>query len=102
MFDFGGMKRDMRSFRKLEPTEGYPINALSFSPSGAWPRSWAAEMERCRADTQGTALLRFMRGDQADASRLRSLLTAVGQTSLFAWDTTAQGCGRAAAVLRTE
>lgn len=35
MFDFGGMKRDMRSFRKLEPMEGYPINALSFSPSGA-------------------------------------------------------------------
>ena len=37
MFDFGGMKRDMRSFRKLEPMEGYPINALSFSPSGALP-----------------------------------------------------------------
>jgi hypothetical protein len=37
MFDFGGMKRDMRSFRKLEPMEGYPINALSFSPSGAPP-----------------------------------------------------------------
>lgn len=37
MFDFGGMKRDMRSFRKLEPMEGYPINALSFSPSGARP-----------------------------------------------------------------
>lgn len=35
MFDFGGMKRDMRSFRKLEPMEGYPITALSFSPSGA-------------------------------------------------------------------
>jgi len=43
MFDFGGMKRDMRSFRKLEPTEGYPINALTFSPSGRprQPRNWA-------------------------------------------------------------
>ena len=34
MFDFGGMKRDMRSFRKLEPTEGYPVNSISWSPSG--------------------------------------------------------------------
>ena len=35
MFDFGGMKRDMRAFRKLEPSEGYPVNAVSFSPTGA-------------------------------------------------------------------
>ena len=34
MFDFGGMKRDMRAFRKLEPSEGYPVNAVSFSPTG--------------------------------------------------------------------
>ena len=34
MFDFGGMKRDMRAFRTLEPEESYPVNALSFSPTG--------------------------------------------------------------------
>ena len=34
MFDFGGMKRDMRAFRKLEPSDGYPVNAVSFSPTG--------------------------------------------------------------------
>ena len=34
MFDFGGMKRDMRAFRKIEPSEGYPVNAVSFSPTG--------------------------------------------------------------------
>ncbi|KAK9812868.1 hypothetical protein WJX72_004992 [[Myrmecia] bisecta] len=34
MYDFGGMKSDMRSFRSLEPFEGHPVHALSFSPSG--------------------------------------------------------------------
>jgi WD domain, G-beta repeat len=34
MFDFGGMKSDMRSFREFEPHEGYPVNSLSFSPTG--------------------------------------------------------------------
>ncbi len=34
MYDFGGMKRDMRSFRSFEPSEGCPINAISFSPTG--------------------------------------------------------------------
>ncbi len=38
MFDFGGMKRDMRAFRKLEPSEGYPVNAVSFSPTGEGSR----------------------------------------------------------------
>ena len=37
MFDFGGMKRDMRAFRKLEPSDGYPVNAVSFSPTGERP-----------------------------------------------------------------
>ena len=37
MFDFGGMKRDMRAFRTLEPEESYPVNAVSFSPTGAAP-----------------------------------------------------------------
>lgn len=34
MFDFGGMKRDMRAFRTLEPEDSYPVNAISFSPTG--------------------------------------------------------------------
>lgn len=34
MFDFGGMKRDMRSFRSLTPSEGCAVNAISFSPTG--------------------------------------------------------------------
>jgi hypothetical protein len=34
MWDFNGMKSDLRPFRKLEPSEGHPVLALSFSPSG--------------------------------------------------------------------
>ena len=29
MFDFGGMKADLRSFRSLEPAEGHPVVAVS-------------------------------------------------------------------------
>ena len=35
IFDFNGMKADLRAFRKLVPNEGHPVHALSWSPSGA-------------------------------------------------------------------
>jgi WD40 repeat protein len=34
MFDFNGMNSTMRSFRSLEPSEGHPVHALSWSPTG--------------------------------------------------------------------
>lgn len=34
LFDFNGMKSDCRPFRSFEPTEGHPVVALSWSPSG--------------------------------------------------------------------
>eukprot|EP00887_Chlorella_sp_A99_P001654 scaffold8.g1654.t1 len=34
IYDFGGMKSDMRAFRTLEPCEGHPVLALSWSPTG--------------------------------------------------------------------
>ena len=34
MFDFNGMKSDMRSFRRLEPSDGHPVHSLSLSPTG--------------------------------------------------------------------
>lgn len=37
MFDFNGMNSTMRSFRSLEPSEGYPVHALSWSPTGLPP-----------------------------------------------------------------
>jgi hypothetical protein len=35
MYDFNGMKRDMRPFREIIPNDGYPVHALSWSPTGA-------------------------------------------------------------------
>ena len=35
LFDFNGMKSDLRSFRSVEPFEGHPVHAVSWSPSGA-------------------------------------------------------------------
>jgi hypothetical protein len=29
IFDFNGMRSDLKSFRSLEPTEGHPIQAVS-------------------------------------------------------------------------
>ena len=34
MYDFNGMRRDLRPFREITPDDGYPIHALSWSPSG--------------------------------------------------------------------
>lgn len=33
LFDFNGMKSDCRSFRQIEPCEGHPVVALSWSPN---------------------------------------------------------------------
>lgn len=35
LFDFNGMKSDLRSFRSVEPFEGHPVHAVSWSPTGA-------------------------------------------------------------------
>ena len=34
MYDFNGMKRDLKPFREITPCDGYPVHALSWSPSG--------------------------------------------------------------------
>lgn len=34
IFDFNGMKADMKSFRELTPSDGHPVLAVSWSPSG--------------------------------------------------------------------
>lgn len=34
IFDFNGMKSDMRAFRSLKPSEGHPVLGLSWSPTG--------------------------------------------------------------------
>lgn len=34
LYDFNGMKADLRAFRSLEPCEGHPVLAVSWSPTG--------------------------------------------------------------------
>ena len=34
MYDFGGMKADMKAFRTLTPSEGHPVLAASWSTTG--------------------------------------------------------------------
>ena len=34
IYDFNGMKADCKPFRELQPHEGHPVNAVSYSPSG--------------------------------------------------------------------
>jgi len=36
MYDFQGMKRDLASFRQLEPFEGHQVRALSWSPTAGF------------------------------------------------------------------
>ena len=35
LFDFNGMKSDLKGFRRVEPSEGHPVHAVSWSPTGA-------------------------------------------------------------------
>ena len=34
LFDFNGMKSDLKSFRKVVPFEGHPVHAVCWSPTG--------------------------------------------------------------------
>ena len=63
MYDFNGMKRDMRPFREITPSDGYPVHALSWSPSGdrflvvtggAQPRCLTATAASSASATRGT------------------------------------------------
>ena len=39
VFDFNGMKSDLKGFRRVEPSEGHPVHAVSWSPTGACPQN---------------------------------------------------------------
>lgn len=52
IYDFNGMKSDMKGFRTLQPQEGYPVLALSWSPTGGWVRS--GEYWRGNAEGHGS------------------------------------------------
>ena len=63
MFDFGGMKSDLRSFRSVEPHSGHPVAALAWSPSGdAW-LACAREPRVKLYDREGKGVGETVRGD---------------------------------------
>jgi WD40 repeat protein len=100
MFDFGGMKRDMRSFRKLEPTEGYPVNALSFSPSGALPSGTRVQQ---RLSESGSLCGALQSCAWRDAGLAMQPADSCGAhlPGCIVGDTAAQGYGKALATKST-
>ncbi|CAD7699667.1 unnamed protein product [Ostreobium quekettii] len=63
MYDFNGMKSDLKSFRHLEPSEGHPVMALSFSPSGDSFLVVTGAATAKIYDRNGFVLGEFVRGD---------------------------------------
>eukprot|EP00854_Cymbomonas_tetramitiformis_P016652 gene16652-19784_t len=64
MYDFQGMKRDLRSFRELaEPCGGHVLNAVSFSPSGELFIVVSGSPQPKIFDRDGREEGEFVRGD---------------------------------------
>lgn len=63
LYDFTGMKRDLKPFREITPREGYPMHAVDWSPSGdmfvAASGNWQATVH----DRDGAELGEFDKGD---------------------------------------
>ncbi|KAF5835856.1 WD40-repeat-containing domain protein [Dunaliella salina] len=63
IYDFNGMKSDMRAFRELEPQEGHPVLSVSWSPSGDQFMVVTGSPRAKIYDRNGLTLGEFMRGD---------------------------------------
>ncbi|PNW83794.1 hypothetical protein CHLRE_04g217750v5 [Chlamydomonas reinhardtii] len=63
IYDFHGMKSDMRSFRDIEPSEGHPVLSVSWSPSGDAFLVVTGSAQAKIYDRDGRALGEFIRGD---------------------------------------
>lgn len=70
IFDFNGMKADLRSFREITPSDGHPVLALSWSPSGdaflcvtgsAQPRFYDRDGKLLGETVRGDMYIRDMR-----------------------------------------
>eukprot|EP01027_Heterolobosea_sp_BB2_P016737 GEZU01023785.1.p1 GENE.GEZU01023785.1~~GEZU01023785.1.p1 ORF type:complete len:461 (+),score=97.33 GEZU01023785.1:441-1823(+) len=63
-WDFAGMDRSLRSFREIEPYSGYPINHLSYSPTGD-QFAVAPDGPKAKIYTRdGFQVIEFVKGDQ--------------------------------------
>lgn len=63
MYDFQGMKRDLSSFRQLEPFEGHQVRALSWSPTAGFFLCVTGSAQAKIYDRDGLTVGEFVKGD---------------------------------------
>ncbi|KAL2939249.1 WD repeat-containing protein 70 [Bienertia sinuspersici] len=63
MYDFQGMKRDLGSFRQLEPFEGHQVRALSWSPTAGFFLCVTGCAQAKIYDRDGLTIGEFVKGD---------------------------------------
>ena len=105
MYDFNGMKRDMRPFREITPNDGYPVHALSWSPTGAQflvvtgypqPKIYDRDGREIGEFTKGDMYIRDLKNTKGHCSPCTSgqwhphdnatCLTASADGSMRLWD----------------
>lgn len=63
LYDFTGMKRDLRPFREVHPREGYPMHAVDWSPTGDMFVAASGNWQPTVHDRDGVELGEFDKGD---------------------------------------
>ncbi|XP_021763329.1 WD repeat-containing protein 70-like [Chenopodium quinoa] len=63
MYDFQGMKRDLASFRQLEPSEGHQVRSLSWSPTAGFFLCVTGSAQAKIYDRDGLTIGEFVKGD---------------------------------------
>lgn len=63
MYDFQGMKRDLASFRQLEPFDGHQVRALSWSPTAGFFLCVTGSAQAKIYDRDGLTIGEFVKGD---------------------------------------
>lgn len=78
-YDFGGMDKQHRPFRDIEPDEGHAVVAVSFSPSGDRFLCCTGSAQPQILTRDGKMLLKFNRGDPyvTDMTRTTGHVTSV-------------------------
>lgn len=92
IFDFNGMKSDCRPFRSLEPSEGHPVVALSWSPTGDAFLAVTGSPQPKVYDRDGKQQGELPRGDMYIRD-MKNTKGHVGACSGGAWHPTDKGTG---------
>jgi len=92
IFDFNGMKSDCRPFRSLEPSDGHPIVALSWSPTGDGFLVITGSPQPKVYDRDGKEQGEFPRGDMYIRD-MKNTKGHIGACSGGAWHPTDKATG---------